>query len=279
TTSSISYATEAVMWGTFIEEHLDEFGGTIKVAALRMNNDFGASYHAALESYLATSAHKDDIEYVSETFEPTAAVLTDEMTTLAAEEPQVFIAMTTGSSCSQMIAAAAENGMKEAVPYTFLSSACKATTPVTKLGDQPDGWWAIGGGLKDVTIAAYDDDPFVVEARTWISDAGFELGPSFNLGLYYSWILAQAVHIADELDGGLTRANLLLAMRTIDMTHPMLLGGLKVQMNGNADAFMLEGSDIATWSSAEQTWKQDGLLQLAAQTPNCAWDAAAARCA
>ncbi|MEZ5234181.1 MAG: ABC transporter substrate-binding protein [Acidimicrobiales bacterium] len=283
TTSSISYATEAVMWGTFIEEHLEELRGagsqdTVKVAALRMNNDFGASYHAALEAYLATSPNRDAIEYVSETFEPTAAVLTDEMTTLAAEEPDVFIAMTTGSSCSQIIAGAAENGMKEAVPYKFLSSACKATTPVTKLGDQPDGWWAIGGGLKDATIAAYDGDAFIAEARTWISDAGYQIGPSFNLGLYYSWILAQSLRIAGELDGGLNRANLILAMRTIDMTHPMLLGGLKVQMNGNADAFMLEGSDISTWSSAEQTWEQDSLLQLAAQTPNCAWDATAAAC-
>ncbi|MEZ5265354.1 MAG: hypothetical protein R2755_27060 [Acidimicrobiales bacterium] len=88
----------------------------------------------------------------------------------------------------------------------------------------------------------------------------------------------QVLQIAGELDGGLNRANLILAMRTIDMTHPMLLGGLKVQMNGNADAFMLEGSDISTWSSAEQTWEQDSLLQLAAQTPNCAWDATAAAC-
>ena len=278
TTASISYATEAVMWGTFIEDHLEEFGGKAKVAALRMNNDFGASYNSAFEAYLQGSPRKDDIEYVSQTFEPSAAVLTDEMTTLAAGQPDVFIAMTTGSSCTQMITEAAQNGMKEDVPYKFMSSACKATTPVTKLGADPDGWWTVGGGLKDLTIGAFDDDAFVVAARAWISDAGFQVSPSFNLGMYYSWVIAQGLLIAGELDGGLTRSNLILAMRSIDMTHPMLLGGLKVQMNGNADAFMLEGSDISTWSSAEQTWKQDSLLQLAAQTPNCAWDASAARC-
>jgi ABC-type branched-subunit amino acid transport system substrate-binding protein len=278
TTSSISYATEAVMWGTFIEQHLEELGGKAKIAALRMNNDFGESYHGTLERYLKSSKHKDDITYVSETYEPTASVLTSEMTTLAAEKPDMFIAMGTGASCTQMINEAAQNGMKEAVKYKFMSSACKATTPVTKLGGDPDGWWAVGGGLKDVTIPAFDDDPFVVAARTWTTDAGFQRSPSFNLGYYYSWILAQGLLIGGQLDGGLTRSNLMLAMRTIDMSNPMLLGGLKVQMNGNADAFMLEGSDVSSWSAVEQTWKQEGLLQLASQTPNCAWDASAGKC-
>jgi ABC-type branched-subunit amino acid transport system substrate-binding protein len=278
TTSSISYATEAVMWGTFIEQHLDELGGKAKVAALRMSNDFGASYNAAFETYLKNSKHKDDITYVSESYEPTASVLTSEMTTLAAEKPNVFIAMGTGASCTQMINEAAQNGMKEAIKFKFMSSACKATTPVTKLGADPDGWWAVGGGLKDITIAAYDNDPFVAAARGWITDAGYQRGPSFNLGFYYGWVLAQGVLIASQLDGGLTRTNMILAMRSIDMSNPMLLGGLKVQMNGNADAFLLEGSDISTWSSSEQTWKQDNLLQLAAQTPNCAWSASVAKC-
>jgi ABC-type branched-subunit amino acid transport system substrate-binding protein len=278
TTSSISYATEAVMWGSFIESKLDEFGGKVKVASLRMNNDFGTSYHNALQAYLNASPHKGDIEYVSETFEPTAAVLTGEMTTLAAEEPNVFIAMSTGSSCGQMITEAAQNGLKEAVPYKFMSSACKATTPVTKMGPDPDGWWSVGGGIKDLTIADYDDDPFIVAARKWITDAGYQQSPSSNLGMYYSWVISQALQIAGELDGGLSRTNVVLALRSIDMTHPMLLGGLKVQMNGNADAYLLEGSDISKWSSAQQTWEQDSLLQLGAQTPNCAWDASAATC-
>src|SRR5690606_17762779 len=47
TSSSISYATEAVIWGAFIDQRLDELGDEVTVASLRMNNDFGASYHAA----------------------------------------------------------------------------------------------------------------------------------------------------------------------------------------------------------------------------------------
>jgi len=279
TTSSINYATEAVLWGQFLEKHLDEFGGKAKVASLRINSEFGASYDAAFKGYLATSEHKDDIVYVSQTMEPTAATATDEMTTLAAEHPDMFIAMTTGAPCSQIINEAAQNGMNEDVKYKFISSACKATTPMASLGEAGDGWWTVGGGLKDIDNSSYDDDAFVVAARQWMADAGRKMSPSYNLGFYYSWTLAQALEIAGQLDGGLNRSNLILALRTIDMTNPMLLPGLNVKMDGNADAYLLEGSDISQWHTDSGAWAQDSITVLDVQTPNCAWDQAAGRCA
>jgi len=281
TSSSISYATEAVIWGAFIDQRLDELGDDVTVASLRMNNDFGASYHAALEAYFAESDNKDRIEYISETFEPTAVTLKDEMTTMAARNPDVFIGMSTGSTCTQFITEAAENGMKEQVTYKFMSSACKATTPITedKLGEAPDGWWSVGGGLKDATTEAYADDPFIAAALDFIAAAGYDVTPSFNLGLFYSWTLSQAIQIAGQLDGGLTRSNLIVALRTLDMTNPMLLEGITFNMSGNDDAYFLEGSDVSYWDVAEQTWVQDSIVDLPGRTPSCAWDQAVSRCA
>jgi hypothetical protein len=231
-----------------------------------------------LNAYLETSEHKDDIEYTSITFEPTAVTLRDEMTTIAAEDADMFIAMTTGSSCSQIITEAAINGMKEDVPYKFLASGCKYVTPVTTLGEDPDGWWAVGGGLKDPDLAVYDNDPFVVAAREWVEEAGKDITSSYKLGFSYAWTLAQGVIIAGQLDGGVTRSNLILALRSIDMTHPMLLGGLRVRTDGNADAYFIEGSDIAYWNSGDQVWVQDSVVDLDGQTPNCHWDQAASTC-
>ncbi|MPY93510.1 MAG: ABC transporter substrate-binding protein [Acidimicrobiia bacterium] len=277
TTSSISYATEAVIWGAFFEQRLAELGGRGKIAGLLMNNDFGLSYDAALRAYLETS--EGDIEYVSEKFEPTAATVTDEMTTLASEDPDMFIAMSAGSSCAQIMTEAAQNGMHQSVDYLFISSACKAGVPIIDMGSSADGWWSVAGGLKDVLISAYDDDPFVVAARQWTAEAGHEPSPSFNLGLYYSWAIAQGIQIAGQLDGGLTRTNLMLALRSIDMTHPMLLGGLTISMNGNADAYLLEGSDISYWDAAQKTWVQETLVNLDGRTPLCAWDQNTSACA
>ena len=143
--------------------------------------------------------------------------------------------------------------MKESVKYKFFSAACKVTAPVTreKVGDISDGWWATGGGFKDIAAASSDGDPWVVAARQWLADAGLGYkDPIYNQGLYFGWTLAQSIMIAGELDGGLTRTNFMVAMRTIDMTNPQFLEGIKFNMNGNADAFFLEGSDISQWSVA-----------------------------
>ena len=51
----LAYNTEAVLWGNFIEQHIDEFDGEANVAALIMNNDFGKSYDAGFKAYLAQS--------------------------------------------------------------------------------------------------------------------------------------------------------------------------------------------------------------------------------
>jgi ABC-type branched-subunit amino acid transport system substrate-binding protein len=283
TTSFLAYNTEAVLWGSFIEQHLAEFGGKAKVAALITTNDFGTAYDSGFRAYLAQSAHKADIEYVTEKIEPTAASVKDPMTTLAAHNPNVFIGAVVGTPCSQVTIEAAENGMKEQTKYKFLSGVCKATSFVgkDKVGDASDGWWIVGGGQKDLNSPAYDNDPFVLYARQIVDQAGFDhtKSASFGSGMFYFWGIAQGLKIGGELDGGLTRSNFITALRAMDMTHPWLLPGVKFNLNGNADAYAVEGSEIAQWSSAKQSWVTQGaVIDLSGKSKNCSWDAAAAVC-
>jgi hypothetical protein len=49
-------------------------------------------------------------------------------------------------------------------------------------------------------------------------------------------------------------------------------------MDGNADAFFLEGSDLSVYDSAEQRWDILNVIELSGRTPNCTWDQAAQRC-
>ncbi|MEZ5266499.1 MAG: hypothetical protein R2755_32955 [Acidimicrobiales bacterium] len=60
----------------------------------------------------------------------------------------------------------------------------------------------------------------------------------------------QTLKVAGELDGGLTRANLMVAARSMEMTHPMCLDGIKFSLNGNADAYWIEGSDLSKYDAA-----------------------------
>ena len=67
-------------------------------------------------------------------------------------------------------------------------------------------------------------------------------------------------------------------MRSIDMTHPQLLPGIKFNMDGKDDAWFIDGSEISQWSSAKQLWEQKSIVELSGKTKNCAYNAAASTC-
>ena len=147
-------------------------------------------------------------------------------------------------------------------------------------GSAGGGLWILSPGIKDIQDPAYQSDAYVKWLREAMQAKGINPDSSVYLGSGTNWgfPVTQALAIAGQLDGGVTRSNLILALRSIDMTNPMLLGGLRVGMNGNADAYVLEGSDISRWSTKDQTWVQDSVVSLDGQTPNCAWDLSTSRC-
>ncbi|MDH4146119.1 MAG: hypothetical protein OEY23_13240, partial [Acidimicrobiia bacterium] len=240
------------------------------------------------KAFLAQSSMKDRIEFVSETIEPSAPTIKDPMTTLAAKNPEMFIAMTAGTSCTQAITEAAENGLKETALYVFMPSVCKSASFVGKDkvggdGSAANDWWVIGGGAKDYNSPKYDDgsDAWIKFTRDLLAKDGidFHTSGSFGSGMIFNWAMIQALKIAGELDGGLTRSNFIVALRTLDMTHPTYLEGIGFNMNGNADAYFVEGSDVAQYDAAQQQWiQQGGIIELSGKSANCVWDQAVGNC-
>jgi ABC-type branched-subunit amino acid transport system substrate-binding protein len=281
----LAYNIEALLWGSFIDEHLAEFPADkpVTVAALVMNNDFGLVYDQAFRAYLEQSPNKARINYVTELIEPQAATVTDAMTTLASKDPDFFIEMLTGTPCAQAITESAQNGMNESTKYRFTSSVCKSPTFVGKaaVGDASNGWWVIGGGIRDLASPTEDTNPYSIWARQLLTSKGYDykISSFYGAGLAFGWSRAQVYAIAGQLDGGLTRANYLTALRTIDMTPAAYLPGIKANMNGNADAYWIEGSEVAQYDSAAQGFKQQGnIIELSGKSKLCAWDQAAAKC-
>ena len=287
TGQQMAYNTEAVLWGAFIEQRLEEFTDEkITIASLVANNDFGRAYDTFFKAYLEDSPNSDRFEYVSETVEITAPTLTDPMTTLASKSPDIFITMTGGSQCPQIIQEAAANGMKDTAKYLFMSSVCKAASFVGKDkvggdGSAADGWWIVGGGAVDFNAEASSSDGYVSWGRDLLTAKGidYKASGSFGTGFLFAFPFVQSLRIAGELRGGLTRSNFILALRTFDMTNPMLLEGIKYNMNGNADAFLTEGSDISQYDAAKQEWIQQGeVVELSGKSKNCAFDQSANVC-
>jgi ABC-type branched-subunit amino acid transport system substrate-binding protein len=282
----LAYTTEAVLWGSFIEQRAEEFDDQITVAALQINNDFGKSYDAGFRAWLAQSPIKDRINYVTETIEASAPTVTDPMTTLAAQDPDVFIGMLAGTACTQIITEAAANGMKEGTPYLFQPSVCSASSFVGKDkvggdGSVTNGWWIVNGGVKDLNAPTYDDDAFVVWSRELLQDAGIDPKSSGSLGSGMQWgfAIAQSLKVAGELPGGLTRSNFITAVRAFDMTNPMLLEGIGFNMDGNADSYLIEGGKYQTYNSELQGWEdQSEVIDLSGKSDNCAWDLATSVC-
>jgi branched-chain amino acid transport system substrate-binding protein len=287
TGSILSYGTEAILWGAFLDNHISELpSGKIKIAALFANNDFGSAYESNLRAYLNQSPNKDRYELKTERVEQSAPTVTDPMTTLAGGNPGVFIAGTSGAQCTQIVQQAAQNGLKTSAKYLFIAGVCKGSSFVGKDkvggdGSASNGWWTIGGGSIDFNSPVYDNDAFVSWGRQLLATAGFDYktSSSFSSGFFYAIPIVQALQIAGSLPGGLTRSNYILAVRSIDLTNPMLLPGIKYNMNGNADAYPVEGSEIAQYDSSKQQWIQQGpIVELSGKSKNCAWDPSTSTC-
>jgi hypothetical protein len=100
-----TYSTEAVLWGSFIEQHLSEFPTyrKIKVASLVQNNDCGKLCDASFKAYLNQSDKlKSRVKYFNETIEAAAPTVTDPMTTLTAKNADAWITMLAGTQCTPL---------------------------------------------------------------------------------------------------------------------------------------------------------------------------------
>ena len=271
--AGMSYATEAILWGNWIKSNLaDQL--PVKVSALVMDNDFGAAYEQGFEEW--AEANPDVVsEFLPVPHDPAAATVTNEMTTVGAAEPDVFISMTAGNPCLLAVQEAGNTGLTDGSTVLFTPSVCKdQNAMMVPAGDAADGWLIVGGGVKSTTDPQYADDPYIKFLNDTLSEAG--LDPS--VGLYgsgfgqHGWPHVEALRIAAELDGGLTRSNLLIALRAMEGEHPAFLDGIQFAVNGNEDAYYIEGSEISVYDAANASWVQQGpAVDLNGSSPNCAW--------
>jgi branched-chain amino acid transport system substrate-binding protein len=285
----LTYTMEGLLWATYIEQHLGDFpaGQKVKVASLVQNNDFGKSYDASFRAALASSpALKERVDYFNETIEASAPTVTDPMTTLAARSPDVWISMLAGAQCTQIVTEAAQDGMKAKAKYLFLPQGCAGSSFVGKDkvggdGSAADGWLVVSPGIKDPRDPAYKNDPYIIWLRDAMKAKGLDTDatPTLGSGINYAFPAVQSLAVAGQLPGGVTRTNYILAIRSIDMTSPMLLPGLQLHMDGVNDSYIVQGGLFQRWDAAKQTFVAQGnVINLDGKEKNCAWDQQTAAC-
>ncbi|MEL7157878.1 MAG: ABC transporter substrate-binding protein [Actinomycetota bacterium] len=269
----LSYSTEAIVWGAWIRANLAS-QVPVKVVALVADNDFGQVYADAFGRW---AEENPDIvsEVVFVTHDPAKLEVTEEMEEVAEAAPQVFISMTNGRPCLSAVSEAARLGITQSVLAAFNPSVCRQPSAyMVPLGTAGDGFYVVGGGVKSAIDPALADDTFIEFVHTRLTDVGLDPNQSLvTIGFaQYGWAHVEALRLAAALPGGLSRTNLTLVMRNLDLQHPMLFEGVRFSTQGIRDGFVIEGAEVSRYDAEARAWFQQGpAVDLNGASPNCVW--------
>jgi len=239
----LNYATETEIWCADVKANIGE---NATVAALIMNNDFGKTYQQTLNESEACAG----LDIVSEQLhDPAGADVTNEMTTLAATEADVFLAGTTAKFCSQLTAVLAAGTWR---PTTYMSYTCNNLSSFfVPVQDAVETLAADNAGPimansnKICGDPAFADDPAIIETERILAEYGNVTcaDGSYSTGILYGEFLVNVLRSASEMEGGLNRVNLMAAVWNADTSSDLLLGGT-LQLDGVNDGYWTEAAQL-----------------------------------
>ena len=238
----LDYTTEAILWAEWIKK---EFPGGANVGMITYNNDFGLSYSRGFRLAIKGT----NIKVVKEELhEATAPNLTNQFTNLEAALPDVILLQTTATFCTQAMAEVEKRGFKGKV---MMSGTCGSLSQFFKpLIDQgltgKDTY--ILQYLKDVNDSEFKDDAFVKLFHATAKAQGLDDSQStYATGWVFAWYYVELLRIAATYQGGIDRANIMLAARALDKVMPLALNGVSNKMDGTNDGYLNEAARIARY--------------------------------
>jgi branched-chain amino acid transport system substrate-binding protein len=240
----LDYASEARRWAEWLKAEHPE---VTKVAALNFNNDFGNGY----VKYFGDAIKGSGIQVVEQqSHEPTAPDLTNQLTTIAASGAQAVLLETSGAFCVQAMAGLEKNTSFK--PIVIMSSTCGSLGQFFKplIGQGLSGAGTnIIHYVKDPNDSAFKNDEAVKLFKQIAGQQGLDTTQStYFTGWVFAWYLVNILKTAATYQGGLDRGNIALAARFIDAKNPMIMDGIVQQTNGDKDAYLIEGGQMAEYT-------------------------------
>jgi hypothetical protein len=303
--------TEALLWGSWIEQHLAA-SAPLTIGLLAIDNDYGRVYADALETWAAANPElvtevvvarhspNGDAETLGSelaalvepggggTFDDDAVANDATGGSAAGGEgepasPEVMVAVSAGSGCAASVEALDASGLLAAAEAAFIVSDCLGARGASgavpggagRAGTEwPDGLLAVGTSLVSTRDPALADDPFVLFVERALTAAGLDPGNELvAIGFaQYGWAHVELLRVASALPGGLSRSNLVLTLRSLDLDHPMLPDGATLATKGVEDPFPIEGGRVLMHQAKREAWVATGdLLDVNGSTPSCHW--------
>lgn len=267
TPSQMTTDTEALIWMRWIEQNLAD-QAPVSVAISASVVDFG--FIQAFEAAAIASPVIGDVQIYRHDFEQVPV-----LPGLTVTEPDVVLVASTGISCAQAISEATARWAQSDAAL-LASRDCRGS--LRTAGDDADGWLSLDGGLINFDATQFGSRlSFVVD--NFLFWYGIEPNGATRYGaLLIGWTWETALLIAAELAGGVSRSNLMLALRVMDLNQFALqpTGSLRQDaplftMNGTLDASPIEQSTVQRWYATTQEFATVGVINVDGQTPNCMW--------
>ena len=182
--------------------------------------------------------------------EGTAANIDNEVTAILAADPDVVIGETSGAFCPRLMAGLAAGGYEG---ITIISATCASVASFFKPVDPAGDGVYVLGQQKDPSDPRFADDEAMVQYKADVAEFG--AGADANNGSVAHRATTSArcsidvLTRAAELEGGLTRANIMNAAWAVDFKIPLLIGGT-AKMDGIKDAYISEYAEMLQYDAA-----------------------------
>ncbi len=276
TSLQLAHSTEALLWGNWMKRNLiDDL--PVSIGMVVIDNEFGDMYGSIFADW--ADASRDVVSGLTTVrHDPAGEEFTEDLVDLAESPPDILVVATSGPACAGVLRDAAALGLTNQVA-TIVSSTCKDPERyMGPAGNAADGVLMLDGSVKSTTNPRFQNDPFVREISTILADAGIDTSnPLAGTGAgLVGWTLVESLRIASELPGGLSRSNLVLAQRALDLEHPYLIEGMQFASRGLDDAFFLEASELSRFDASERVWIIEPIVvDINGGTPTCSWSGTA----
>jgi branched-chain amino acid transport system substrate-binding protein len=240
------YVTESQVYADFLKEEKPQ----AKVAVLYQNDAFGED----LLNGFKDAIEGTDIEIVAEeSYEVTDPTVSSQMSKLASSDADTFLNITTPKFSAQAIAAQAKLGWK--VLHILNNVGASKKLVLEPVGLENAQGIVSTSYFMDPEDPQWQDDPAMQEYFDGMEKHEPRADPEDPFHVY-GWAVANTMVRALEGMEEPTREALMDSVRNMDEEIPILLPGIKVQMDGENDTYPIEAMQIMRFEG--ENWKLQG---------------------